>query len=286
MTGYGRGCWQERGMMVEVEIKSVNHRFLDLHFRLPKALSSLEPSIRKKLKEGCYRGKLDFYVNITPVEEGFMKVHVDTALAVGMWRAMESLAQQFGREGDLHLSLLLSRPELWSVKEEDIDRKEIWPVVEKAIDEALSQLVEHRVREGESLKRQLVDSMICMEQCLQGIADRAPDLPKLYRDRLEKRLEDMHIDVSQDRLAQEAAIMADKVDVTEEIVRLRQHFKEFNVTLGDGSPCGKKLEFLLQEILREANTIASKCQDAGIAHLVVHLKNEIEKAREQVQNIE
>ncbi len=286
MTGYGRGSHQEGGILVEVEIRSVNHRFLEANLRLPRSLMALEASIRRTLKETCHRGKIDLFLTITPLEGNTRRVEVDIPLARALWRAMEEVARKVGRREELGLSLLLSRQEIFSLVEEEVDQEALEEKVKAALEKAVSQLMEHRAREGEKLKEDMNDRLETMARLLEDIKERASQLPHIYRERLQKHLEELQVEVLPDRLAQEVAIIAEKADVTEEIVRLGCHLEAFRNIMEGGSPCGKKLDFLAQEILRETNTIASKVQDSQVAHLVVELKGEIEKVREQVQNIE
>jgi uncharacterized protein (TIGR00255 family) len=286
MTGYGKGGSQGKGISVEVEVKSVNHRFLEIAPRLPRFLTALESRIREKVREMCHRGKVDTLFTITPLEEGYLEVEVNRGKAQALWKAMEALARKLGREGELHLSHLLVHQDIFTIKEKERDPQTLWQVIETALDEALKGLIKEREREGETLKKDLLECLENMGHLLEEIAQRAPDLPQLYRAKLEKRLQELQVEVPPERLAQEVAIMADKTDITEELVRLETHLKELKKTLKEGSPCGKKMDFLAQESLRESNTIASKAQDAQIAHLVVAVKGEIEKVREQIQNIE
>lgn len=271
---------------MEVEVKSVNHRFLEASLRLPRSLMAMEPRIRRTLKETCHRGKLDLYLTITPLEESLKKVKVDIPLAKAMWQAMEEVATRVGRRDEMQLSFLLSRQEIFTLVEEEQDPQVLERGVEGALKEALSHLMAQRAQEGTRLKEDLLGRLDAMIRILREIKERAPHLPEIYRDKLQKRLDELQVEVPPERLAQEVAIMADKTDVTEEIVRLDCHLEVFRHTLEEGSPCGKKLDFLAQEILRETNTIASKGQDTLVAHMVVELKGEIEKIREQVQNIE
>jgi len=269
-----------------VEMKSVNHRFLEANIRLPRSLMALEAGIRRTLKDSCHRGKIDVFFTITSLEGSLKKVEVDIPLAKALWRAMEKVAREVGRREDLQLSLLLSRQEIFSISEEEKEQATIEKGVEAALQKALDQLMEHRSQEGENLKRDMLGRLDTMARILETIEEKAAHLPDLYRERLQKRLEELKVDVPPERIVQEVAIIAEKADVTEEIVRLGCHLEAFRATLEEGSPCGKKLDFLAQEILRETNTIASKIQDSHVAHLVVDLKGEIEKVREQVQNIE
>ncbi len=271
---------------MEVEIRSVNHRFLEANLRLPRSLMALEASIRRTLKETCHRGKIDLFLTITPLEGNTKRVEVDIPLARALWRAMEEVARKVGRREELGLSLLLSRQEIFSLVEEEVDQEALEEKVKAALEKAVSQLMEHRAREGEKLKEDMNDRLETMARLLEDIKERASQLPHIYRERLQKHLEELQVEVLPDRLAQEVAIIAEKADVTEEIVRLGCHLEAFRNIMEGGSPCGKKLDFLAQEILRETNTIASKVQDSQVAHLVVELKGEIEKVREQVQNIE
>ncbi len=286
MTGYGKGESQGLGVDIEIEVKSVNHRFLEITTRLPRFLTTLESLIREKVREVCHRGKVDIVVTVTPTgEEGF-EIEIDWGRAMAIWSALEQVAEAIGRKGELHLSHLLAHQEVFNMRGKEQDPQLLWGTIEEALGKAINAMIQERQREGEALKKDILSHLTRMEHLLSETAHRAPDLPQLYRNRLRERLRSLKIEVPPERLAQEVALMAERTDISEEVVRLRTHLGEMRETLMRGSPCGRKLDFLAQEALRESNTIASKAQDAMISHMIVEMKGEIEKMREQIQNVE
>lgn len=286
MTGYGKCCLIEGDLQAEVEIRSVNHRFMEVTPRIPRMLFSVEHRIKEKVREYCHRGKIDLYLTLSRQEGSLREMEIDMEMALSLWRSMERLAQRLGLRERPPLGSLLSRPEIYYPRERKVDMDSLWGFLERALETSLQQLVSFREKEGGKLKEELKEMLKVGQDIVESTARITPKLPQIYKDKLERQLKDLELEVPPERLAQEVVLISEKMDIAEELVRLKSHIEQFRDTLEQGSPAGKKLDFIAQEMLREANTIASKSPNAEIIHLIVELKNEIEKIREQVQNIE
>jgi uncharacterized protein (TIGR00255 family) len=288
MTGFGRGEVESDGRTWTVETRSVNHRYLDLKMKLPRGYSSLEEKIRKKVSTFHQRGHVDLFLGVTGDFTDLTRVKANLDLARGYRDALNALSAEFGLEDDNSAAILASYPEVLVREQKDEDLEELWPTLDKAFDDALKSCDTMRAQEGENLEGDLLDRLDVFVNTLDTIEVAIPGLLKTreknLQERLQKLLENVQLDPA--RLVQEVAVMADKTDVTEEIVRLRCHIQQFGLFLTEGRGIGRKLDFLIQEFLREVNTLASKVNDAVIAHHTVELKSELEKMREQVQNIE
>ncbi|MFV0437174.1 MAG: YicC/YloC family endoribonuclease [Desulfopila sp.] len=288
MTGFGRGEATRAGRFWTVEVRSVNNRFLDLKIKLPKGYLALEERVRKRVAEYHQRGRVDLSLSLTGDFSDLLHVHVNLALADSYHQALESLAERFTLSGDLSAVQLAACPEVLVREQDEEDLDAVWPQVSEALDAALFSCETMRRQEGAALVADLAARLAGFQQTVTGIEGAIPGLLQQRQEQLQVRLERLLTGVELDpqRLAQEVAILADKTDVTEEIVRLRSHIQQFENFLIEGAAVGRKLDFLIQEFLREVNTIASKITDADIAHLTVNLKSELEKMREQVQNLE
>jgi len=288
MTGFGRGELEKNGRVWTAEIRSVNNRYLDLKMKLPRGCSALEERIRKKVSEIYQRGRIDLYLSVTGDFSDQLEVKVNLGLAEGYRDALQSLSEKFGLNFDMTAQALAAYPDVLLREQKDEDLAVVWEIVEKVVDEALTSCDVMRAKEGEALAADLVSRLNSFEKTIADIEKNVPELLEQRQRNLQERLEKLLANVQLDpaRLAQEVAVMADKTDVTEEIVRLRCHIGQFTAFLAEGSGIGRKLDFLIQEFLREVNTLASKINDAAVAHLTVDLKSELEKMREQVQNIE
>ncbi len=288
MTGFGRGELEKNGRVWTAEIRSVNNRYLDLKMKLPRGCAALEEKIRKKVSEIYQRGRIDLYLSVTGDFSDQLEVKVNLSLAENYRAALQSLSEKFGLDFDITAQALAAYPDVLIREQRDEDLAVVWEIVEKVVDEALTSCDAMRAKEGEALAADLITRLNSFEQIIAGIEKNVPELLEQRQKNLQERLEKLMTNVQLDpaRLAQEVAIMADKTDVTEEIVRLRCHIGQFTAFLDEGSGIGRKLDFLIQEFLREVNTLASKISDAAVAHLTVDLKSELEKMREQVQNIE
>jgi len=295
MTGFGRGKYEEDNFSIVIEIKSVNHRFNEVAIRSPHFLNGLEDRIRKTITTAVSRGRMDVFITAVYTSADAYKVTVDKPLAAAYHKALLELGQVIGAENltfnyqaeVMHLSRL---PDVLTVQEGDFDVEAYWPKVKQALDEALSMLITMRETEGSNIGTDFVKRADLIEEKLGLVEARSPQVVQEYeaklQERLTKLLQDNNLKADPDRLLQEVAIFADRTSITEECVRLHSHLKQFRGILQVPEPVGRKLDFLIQEFNREANTIASKCSDCHIAQIVVEMKAEIEKIREQIQNIE
>lgn len=286
MTGYGKGVAESAGRKVGVEIKSVNHRFLDMNIKLPRTLGFAEDIIRSEVKGAITRGHLDIYVNYERESGG--KISMDEQLARDYCTMAAKAAMKFSITNDLSVSALFRMPEVVVVKEEGEDEEAVGKLVEQAVREALSGLSVMRAKEGEMLMRDFSEKLANISAFVDEVEKLAPVTVEEHKNRMRERITEMLGDVAFDeaRLMNEAAFFADKVAVDEEIARLRSHIAHFRDICAAGGALGKKLDFIVQEMNRETNTIGSKCSDSKIAQCVISAKCEIEKVREQVQNVE
>ncbi len=288
MTGFGRGEIENRGRVWTVEIRCVNNRFLDVKIKLPRGYTSLEERVRKKISEFHMQGRVDCTLNVQGDFSDLQKIVVNTELAKTYRKSLAYLAKELDIEDNTTLSQIVSYPEVFVREQEVEDLDTVWTVIEPAVCSALEECERMRVQEGDTMLRDLqarinafTDNVVLVENLIPTLLEKRE---QALRERLDKLLENIEMDPL--RLAQEIAILADKTDVTEEMVRLRSHIGQFSFFLQEDGGVGRKLDFLLQEFLREVNTLASKINDAGTAHISVELKGELEKIREQVQNIE
>lgn len=288
MTGFGRGEAASGGRVWTAEVRCVNNRYLDLKMKLPRAYSALEDRIRRKVGTVFLRGRVDLFLSVSGDFSDLQEVRVNKALAAGYNKALQALAEEFSLPGDITPKLLASFPDVLEREQKDEDLDAVWPMVEQVIDQALEHCDTMRLQEGEVLAADLRTRLRSFTEIIEVIEQSIPQLldQRLHtlQERVEKLLGTIQLDPA--RLAQEIALMADKTDVTEEIVRLHSHIGQFTLFLTEDGGVGRKLDFLIQEFLREVNTLASKINDAATAHLTVELKSELEKMREQVQNIE
>lgn len=286
MTGYGKGVAESAGRKVGVEIKSVNHRFLDMNIKLPRTLGFAEDIIRSEVKGAITRGHLDIYVNYERESGG--KISMDEQLARDYCTMAAKAAMKFSITNDLSVSALFRMPEVVVVKEEAEDEEAVGKLVEQAVREALNGLSVMRAKEGEMLMRDFSEKLANISAFVDEVEKLAPVTVEEHKNRMRERITEMLGDVAFDeaRLMNEAAFFADKVAVDEEIARLRSHIAHFKDICAAGGALGKKLDFIVQEMNRETNTIGSKCSDSKIAQCVISAKCEIEKVREQVQNVE
>lgn len=288
MTGYGRQEMIVDGKKILVEIKSVNHRFADYNIKVPRHLGFLEDKVKKLASENITRGKVDIYINIESSEEADKDILLNMELAKSYIEALHKLRDEFGLKDDITVSSVARYSDIFRAERREEDEEALWQAVKSVMEEALRAFVAMRSREGERIEQDLVARIAYMKELAAKVEERSPQTVKEYRDRLYARIKEVLEDrtVDEARVLTEAAIFADKVAVNEETVRLSSHFDEFNEIITSGEPAGRRLDFLIQEINREVNTIGSKAQDLDIAKIVVTLKGEIEKLREQIQNIE
>lgn len=287
MTGCGAGRALRDGWEVTAELKTVNHRFLDLSMRLPRNISFLEPVIRETTGKGLKRGHVDVFVTVRNTESSAVSISVDGELARQYWEAGKAMFEAIGTENDLTVSRLLAMEGVTTLTEKEMDQELVSALCAEAVEQAVEQVTAMREKEGTHLKEDLRFHLDQAADLREKILGRAPNVVSEYREKLENRLKSMISDgVDPQRLAQEVAIMADRCAIDEELARLESHLRQMDAYLEAEGEIGKKMDFLIQEMNREANTIGSKAQDAEIARWVVDLKSEIEKLREQIQNVE
>ena len=288
MTGFGRCEVTEGERKYTVEMKSVNHRYLDVNIKMPKSLNFFESTIRTLLKEYMERGKVDLYITYEDFSEERFSLKYNEELAGEYLGYLRKMSETFGLDNDIRVSTLSRYPDVLSMEQVEVDEKEIWVGLEKAIRGACEQFVESRIAEGENLKTDLIAKLDNMLTYVDFIEDRSPVIMKDYRERIENKVKELLGDkqIDESRIAMEVVIFADKICVDEEMVRLRSHIKSTKATLETGGSIGRKLDFIAQEMNREANTILSKANDLEISDTGINLKTDIEKVREQIQNVE
>ena len=288
MTGFGRCEFTDEKRKFTVELKSVNHRYLDINIKMPKKLNFFESSIRALLKEYIERGKVDVYITYEDYTEDNYALKYNAALAAQYLDYLNRMAEEFGLENDIRVSNLSRYPDVLVMEEQDVDEQELWDGLERALRGACEQFVASRIKEGENLKIDLIDKLDHMISYVDFIEKRSPQIMEEYHRRLEDKIKEILGDRQMDdgRIATEVTIYADKVCVDEETVRLRSHINTTKDTLLEGGSIGRKLDFIAQEMNREANTILSKANNIQISDTGINLKTSIEKVREQIQNIE
>jgi len=288
MTGYGEGAAESADWKVRVEVKTVNQRFLDIAFHTPKLLNAEEAHMRDRIKQTVARGKLDLFVTVEDLREKSAEIRVDRKLALAYHQALNEMSNLLRVARPDDVATIASYPDVLSV-EETASFEGGEPVLDEALDKALSALDTMRQTEGENLKQDFLHRIETLSGFVEKLRTLAPDIVAHYRERLQATMDELLSaeDIDETRIIEETALYADKVNFTEEVVRLESHFAQFRAIIeGADAPVGRKLDFLIQEMNREANTIGSKCQSAEAAQTVVDMKSEIEKLREQVQNIE
>lgn len=288
MTGFGRGEAEEDNRRITVEMKAVNHRYLDINVRIPKKLGFFESAVRTLMKDYMQRGKVDVFITYEDFNEANVSLKYNESLAAEYVKYITRMADTFHLENDLNAAALSRCPEVLMMEEQETDEKELWAVLEQALRKACEGFVETRIKEGENLRNDLVEKLTGMLSYVDFIEERSPVVMQEYRQRLEGKVQEILQDKQMDesRIATEVTIFADKICVDEETVRLRSHITAMRDTLLGGGSVGRKLDFIAQEMNREANTILSKASDLAISDTGINLKTDIEKVREQIQNIE
>lgn len=288
MTGYGYYEYQSEDIRMSVELKSVNHRYCDVFIRLPRQLSCFEENLRSLITNRISRGKLDVFINWENIGEGDKEVILDSNLARAYYESMSKLAEELGLREDISSSTLARFPEILRIEKKEGDSDETLAILQDAVNKAIDMLVQMRETEGEKLYKSLVEISRTAEEYIKKLADRAPFVTSEYKEKLSARIKELLDNniVDESRLAMEVALFADKCSINEELTRLESHIEQFRDIMKMEGPVGKKLDFLVQEMNREVNTIGSKANDLKITKNVVELKSEIEKIREQIQNIE
>lgn len=289
MTGFGRCEVAEGQRRFVVEMKGVNHRYLDVNIRMPKKLNFFETAIRSLLKQSVQRGKVDIFITYEDLSESQVSLKYNETLAGEYLKYFQQMQETFGLENDVRVSHLSRCPEVLTMEEQAVDEEELWNELKKALSGAISQFVETRSTEGENLKKDLLEKLDDMLMLTEQIEKRSPQIIAEYREKLETKVKELLEDtqIEESRIAAEVVMFADKICTDEEIVRLRSHIVHMKETLkSDENGIGRKLDFIAQEMNREANTVLSKSTDVTIANVGISLKTRIEKVREQVQNIE
>lgn len=289
MTGFGRCEYAKGERRFVVEMKGVNHRYLDVNIRMPKKLNFFETAIRNLLKQSVQRGKVDIFISYEDLSESQVALKYNETLAGEYLRYFHEMEESFGLENDIRVSTLSRCPEVLTMEEQAVDEEELWNELKQALDGAISQFVETRGTEGENLKKDLIEKLDGMVKLADKIEERSPQILSEYRQKLETKVKELLADtqIEEGRIAAEVVMFADKICTDEEVVRLRSHILHMKETLqSDESGIGRKLDFIAQEMNREANTILSKTGDLETSNHAIELKTEIEKVREQIQNIE
>ena len=288
MTGYGRATQTVNGREITVELRSVNNRYLDCSVKLPRLYGFAEDPIKTQLKKSISRGKVDVFVTVNLAAEQDEKISLNRPVLEGYLEALRTMAKDYGLRDDISVTSLAKLPDVFDVQKEQTDEQQLTQDILSVADEAVRKFDDMRTVEGSALERDVRSRSAAILSLVELVEARSPETVKEYRARLTAKMEEVLAGSSVDetRILQEAAIYADKIAVDEETVRLRSHLSQLNSMLTSGGAIGRKLDFLMQELNREANTIGSKCNDLQQTNTVVEIKAELEKIREQIQNIE
>lgn len=289
MTSFGRSNSEEgKKRVFTVEMKSVNSRYLDVNIRMPKSIISLEEEIRKMISNSLNRGKVDVFINIKNYNEGAGVPKVDINLAQGYLQCLKEIEEKLNIKNDISVMQIARFPEVITMIEEEDKIDEIWEELKPLIISSLDMMINMREVEGEKLKEDILIKINQIEDLVSKVEEFADSIPKVFKQKLEERLKDLlgNVEVDENRIATEVCILADKATVDEEIIRLNSHINQVRETLKLNEPIGRKLDFIVQEMNRETNTIGSKSSDIKMTNIVIDIKNILEKIREQVQNIE
>lgn len=289
MTGYGKGEYEDEFYRFIIEIKSVNHRYNDISVKMPRHISYLEDTIKKSIKEKISRGKVDVYVNLEYVNESAIDIKVDIPLAISYKHALEELTKELGLEDNIRLNNILAMNEIVKTERKAIDENQVKISLLESLNMAITNVIDMKEKEGQELKEDMLIKIDNISNYIEIVEQRRPYVVIEHRDKLRERIDellDSNLAIDEERLSAEVAIFADKSSIDEELVRLKSHIKQFKSILDEDDAIGRKLDFLIQEFNREINTIGSKANDIIISKYVVELKAELEKIREQVQNIE
>lgn len=288
MTGFGRHEATVDGRDIVVEIKSVNHRYYEFNCRTTRGYNFLEEKLKSYIKEKVSRGKIDVYVSLSQKEDTESIVKINPSLAQGYINALKKLSTDYGVADDISVSTVAQYNDIFQVHRAPEDEEEVWNAVKEVLDVALDNFIKMREVEGEKMKADIMSRAETILSIVSKIEEKSPERVKNYEARLKERIEELlgSADFDEQRILTEVAIFADKVAVDEETVRLRSHFDQLKLLMNSDGEIGRKIDFIIQEMNREANTIGSKANDSTLSHMVVDIKAEIEKIREQIQNIE
>lgn len=289
MTSFGRSSSEEGEKRVfTVEMKSVNSRYLDINIRMPKTLISLEEEIRKMISNSLNRGKVDVFINLKNYNDGSGIPKVDINLAQGYLECLKEIETKLGVKNDISVMQIARFPEVITVVEEEDKIEEVWKELKPLINDSLEMMIGMREVEGNKLKEDILSKISVIEELVSKVEEFADTIPKAFKIKLEERVKELlgNVEIDENRIAMEVCMLADKATVDEEIIRLRSHINQVRETLNLNDPIGRKLDFIVQEMNRETNTIGSKSSDIQMTNIVIDIKNILEKIREQVQNIE
>ena len=287
MTGFGRYEYQTGSKKFTVELKGVNHRYLDVNIRMPKKFNFFETAIRTLLKQYALRGKVDIFITYEDNSESQAALKYNETLAAEYMRYFKQMEESFGIDNDIRVSTLAHCPEVLTMEEKPDDEDALWSGLQMALEGAFAQFVETRTTEGENLKKDILNKPSGMETLVGHVEERSPQIVEEYRKKLEDKIHELlDVPVDENRMAAEVILYADKICTDEETVRLKSHISHMRDTLEETEGIGRKLDFIAQEMNREANTILSKANDLEVSNYAIGLKTEIEKIREQIQNIE
>lgn len=289
MTGFGMGESTDGIHNFSLEIKTVNHRYNDIVLKMPKHLNYLEDEIKKRIKNRISRGRVEVYINLEYISESAMNVKVDIPLAKAFKDSLETIVDQLNIKDEIKLSHILSVSEIIKMERKELDEDITWDCLKTALDMALEKVMDMRIKEGIILKKDMESQIIKIEKMVMEIENRSPIVVEEYKEKLKDRIEELldeEYNLDEERLNNEIAFFADKSDINEEIVRFNSHISQFLKALKETEPVGRKLDFIIQEMNREINTIGSKANDLVIGNYVIDVKSELEKMREQAQNIE
>ncbi len=290
MTGYGRGEYDDGTVSLTAEIKTLNHKYNDIIIRLPKKLSLFEEKVRNLVKEKITRGRVEIYVHIDEAKSGSVKINPNFELIDKLMQALNDINERYELNKNVGMEHLLKFEDILSIEPVEEDLDELWVKFESCVSDALNDLMEMRQDEGKRISVDIMERVDTVSSCVEAISKRIPDVVKEYKEKLNQRINELLSDtgtqIEESRLALEVAVYADRSDITEEIVRIKSHLKELEKIPFETVPVGRKLDFLMQEMNREVNTVGSKSQDNEITSIVIDLKSELSKIREQVQNIE
>jgi uncharacterized protein (TIGR00255 family) len=288
MTGYGKGEAQVDNVSLTVEIKTVNHRYADITVKLPRTLLALENEIRRQVGQALRRGKIDVFVNFGSAEETAVLPVLNRPLALAYRDLFTNLRNDFGLSGGVTLELIAAQRDVVQLREAESSVESLQECLQTALERALEQLLVMRRAEGEATANDLRERLAQLDSLLDEVEQRAPQVPQEWQAKLMERLTRLQQSLEWDpqRVAQEVAMYADRCDISEELVRFRSHLGQFRAMFADAEPVGRRMDFLVQELNREVNTMGSKSNDADLTRVVVAMKAELEKVREQVQNVE
>jgi uncharacterized protein (TIGR00255 family) len=288
MTGYGKGEAQQDGISLSVEIKTVNHRYADITVKLPRTLMALENEVRRRVGQALRRGKIDIFVNFGQTDDTATVPVLNRPLAQAYRELFTHLRNELGLFGEVSLEMIAGQKDVIQMREAEASTEALQDCLLAALQRALDQVAAMRRVEGEATARDLNERLAQLEQLLVDVEQRAPSIPREWQAKLQERLARLQsgLDADPQRVAQEVAIFADRCDINEEVARFRSHLAQFRALFDDSDAVGRRMDFLVQELNREVNTMGSKSNDADLTRVVVAMKAELEKVREQVQNIE